>query len=96
VLAHTHRTIERTVSQTQEVLYIRKGKVQITLYDNEHVFLSEKILVTGDVILLASGGHALKMLEDSEIIEVKQGPYSGDEDKRGFVPVDKYEYKTSN
>ena len=39
---------------------------------------------TGDVVLLAHGGHGFKMLEKSEIIEVKQGPYSDDNDKTRF------------
>ncbi|SVD87814.1 uncharacterized protein METZ01_LOCUS440668, partial [marine metagenome] len=71
----------------QEVLYIKSGKVRVDFYDNEKCYMESKILVKGDVILLADGGHGFKMLESSEIIEVKQGPYAGDMDKERFKPV---------
>lgn len=38
----------------------------------------------GDVILLAAGGHGFEMLEDAEMIEIKQGPYCDDVDKVRF------------
>ena len=50
--------------------------------------MESRILYTGDVILLSDGGHGFKMLEPSEIIEVKQGPYCGEMDKVRFEPVD--------
>jgi hypothetical protein len=42
------------------------------------------VLEGGDVILLASGGHGFEVLEEIEMIEVKQGPYAGDQDKTRF------------
>ena len=51
------------------------------------------VLNKGDVILLAYGGHGLYMLEESEIIEVKQGPYADDLDKIRFNPVDNQKVK---
>ena len=38
-------------------------------------FFCDRILASGDVILLASGGHGIDIIKDAEIIEVKQGPY---------------------
>jgi len=38
-------------------------------------------------VLLAHGGHGFKILEPSEMIEVKQGPFSGEKDKVRFEPV---------
>ena len=52
-------------------------------------FLESRILNQGDVVLLAYGGHGFEMLEDSEMIEVKQGPYAGDMDKVRFESVGK-------
>jgi hypothetical protein len=46
--------------------------------------LESRILSSGDVLLLAFGGHGFQMLEDCEVIEVKQGPYSGELDKTRF------------
>ena len=83
---HFHNEVRREVFYTQEVLLVRKGKVKVDFYDQEQSYLESLILQTGDVVLLASGGHGFEMLEQSEIIEVKQGPYSGDQDKTRFEP----------
>lgn len=81
---HVHKLVERKVTLTQEVLYIKSGKVRVDFYDDDRNYLESKIVETGDVILLASGGHGFEMLENSEMIEIKQGPYCGDEDKVRF------------
>ena len=81
---HIHNDIPRKVNYTQEVLFIKSGCIKVNFYSNEKIFLESKILNQGDIILLAKGGHGFEMLEDSEIIEVKQGPYSGDIDKTRF------------
>ena len=45
----------------------------------------ERELTSGDVLFLCSGGHGFKILESTEMIEVKQGPYSNREkDKEEF------------
>lgn len=85
---HVHNPVKREVSFTKEVLFIRSGKVRVDFYDEEKNYLESRILHTGDVLLLAFGGHGFEMLEDSEIIEVKQGPYAGEADKTRFSPVD--------
>ncbi len=81
---HRHNLIERKVTLTQEVLYIKSGKVRVDFYDDAQTYLESSVLEKGDVILLAAGGHGFEMLEDSEMIEVKQGPYCGEEDKVRF------------
>ncbi|KQC02420.1 hypothetical protein [Pedobacter sp. Hv1] len=81
---HVHNLVERKVTLTQEVLYIKKGKVRVDFYDDDRNYLESRTIATGDVILLAAGGHGFEMIENSEIIEVKQGPYCGDEDKVRF------------
>jgi hypothetical protein len=85
---HRHNLVERKVHLTQEVLLIRSGKVRCDFYLNNELYFMSTILNTGDVILLCDGGHGFKMLEKSEIIEVKQGPYCGIEDKVRFTSVD--------
>lgn len=81
---HVHNPVIRTVKNTNEVLFIRKGKVHVDFYDKEKNFVDHRILVEGDVILLIDGGHGFRFLENSEIIEVKQGPYAGEKDKTRF------------
>jgi mannose-6-phosphate isomerase-like protein (cupin superfamily) len=92
---HVHNPVQRDVHFTQEVLVIKSGKVRVDYYDDEKVYLKSKILSKGDVVLLAYGGHGFEMLEDSEIIEVKQGPYAGELDKVRFEPVAKKDVELS-
>jgi hypothetical protein len=82
---HIHKLVERKVTLTQEVLYIKSGKVLVNFYDDDQSYLFNRTVSTGDVILLAHGGHGFEILEDAEMIEVKQGPYVGDEDKVRFI-----------
>jgi mannose-6-phosphate isomerase-like protein (cupin superfamily) len=81
---HIHNHINRDVSLTQEVLFIKSGKVRMEIFDLTKNPIREIILEAGDVVLLASGGHGFEMLEESEVIEVKTGPHLGDEDKTRF------------
>lgn len=83
---HVHNIVERKVTLTQEVLYIKSGVVRVDFYDDNKNYLESTNLLKGDVILLAAGGHGFEILEDAEMIEVKQGPYCGDEDKVRFTP----------
>ncbi|MGD0170542.1 MAG: hypothetical protein ABSB81_00215 [Halobacteriota archaeon] len=83
---HIHNRVNREVQLTQEVLLVRKGRVKVDLYDSKRTFIANTVLEAGDVILLASGGHGFTMLEPTEMIEVKQGPYVGDNDKTRFTP----------
>jgi mannose-6-phosphate isomerase-like protein (cupin superfamily) len=85
---HVHNPVKREVYITQEVLYIKSGIVRVDYYDSKKNYLESRNLYTGDVILLASGGHGFFMCEDSEIIEVKQGPYAQGLDKTRFNSID--------
>ena len=84
IAPHVHNKVRRVVFYTQEVLLIKKGKVKIDFYDNNKNLIDTRILETGDVIMLASGGHGFEMLEPTEMIEVKQGPFAGENDKTRF------------
>jgi hypothetical protein len=74
---HFHNKVQREVTYTQEVLFIRFGRVRVDLYTKELQFLQSVTLNQYDVIFLITGGHGFEMLEDCEMLEVKQGPYSG-------------------
>jgi hypothetical protein len=87
IAPHVHNAVPREVQFTKEVLFIKSGKVRVDFYDDDQIYLESRILNQGDVILLAFGGHGFEMLEASEIIEVKQGPYAGEADKTRFKPV---------
>jgi hypothetical protein len=87
ILPHVHNSVMRKVHFTKEVLFIRSGKVRVDFYDDDQSYIKSKILHQGDIILLAFGGHGFEMLEPTEIVEVKQGPYSGESDKTRFKSI---------
>lgn len=87
IAPHVHNEVPRCVAYTKETIFIKKGKVRVDFYDDDKVYLESKILQTGDVILLAFGGHGFKMLEATEMIEVKQGPYVENKDKVHFEAI---------
>lgn len=93
IYPHVHNAVSRNIEWTQEVLFIKSGRVRVDFYDQEHVYFESRVLNAGDVILLANGGHGFTMLEASEIIEVKQGPYASDKDKTSFKRVAKQKLK---
>ena len=84
---HVHNKVIREVHYTQEVLLLRKGKLRVDFYDDERNYLESRILEAGDLILLASGGHGFKVIEEVEMFEIKQGPYAGENDKTRFACV---------
>jgi mannose-6-phosphate isomerase-like protein (cupin superfamily) len=82
--AHIHTPVKRSVLYTQETLFIKRGRLRVDFFDEQQTYLKSRELRAGDVILLVKGGHGFEVLEDLEMIEVKQGPYSGDHDKTRF------------
>jgi mannose-6-phosphate isomerase-like protein (cupin superfamily) len=91
---HVHNPVPREVHYTQEVLFLKRGRLRIDFFDDEQAYLESRILEAGDVILLATGGHGFEALEEIEMIEVKQGPYAGEIDKTRFQgQIEKLRYK---
>ena len=85
--AHRHRPVAREVLYSQEVLLIKKGLLRVDFYNDDESYLESRVLKSGDVILLAGGGHGFEVLEAVEMIEVKQGPYAGEQDRSRFDSV---------
>lgn len=81
---HVHIETVRTTDLVQEVLFVEKGQVEVTLYSDKLSIIEVKILNEGDIILLANGGHGFKILESARLFEVKQGPYVENKDKIRF------------
>ena len=81
---HVHNPVPRNVQFTQETLFIKRGQLRVDFFDTERRYLCSRILHAGDVILLVQGGHGFEVLEELEMFEVKQGPYTGEEDKTRF------------
>jgi hypothetical protein len=74
--AHRHPVQERKVyTQTHEVLIVQKGRMRVDFYNSRNMLVASRTLGVGDIVLLCAGGHGFEMLEDTQLIEVKQGPY---------------------
>jgi mannose-6-phosphate isomerase-like protein (cupin superfamily) len=93
IVPHIHNRIPREVQFTQEVLFIRRGKLRVDFYSENGDYLESRMLEAGDTILLTAGGHGFEVLEDLEMIEVKQGPHAGEGDKTRIEGVDKMSVK---
>jgi mannose-6-phosphate isomerase-like protein (cupin superfamily) len=83
--AHVHNPVQRSIAYTQETLFIKRGRLRVDFFSEQQKYLESRELKAGDVILLVKGGHGFEVLEELEMIEVKQGPYAGDQDKTKFV-----------
>lgn len=86
--AHIHNKIKREVFYTSETLIIKEGKIRADIYDDNKNYLESKILEKGDIILFIDGGHGFKFLEDTQMVEIKQGPYLSVNDKVRFEDVE--------
>ncbi|MDD8017227.1 MAG: hypothetical protein PHP42_02520 [Bacteroidota bacterium] len=85
---HVHNPVVREVQYTLEVLFLKRGKLRVDFYTETKEYIESRVLVGGDLILLATGGHGFEVLEEIEMYEVKQGPYAGDQDKTRFKGID--------
>ena len=85
---HVHNPVTRSVHYTQEVLFLRRGRLRVDFYRTDGGYLESRVLGPGDVILLISGGHGFEVIEEIEMIEVKQGPYAGELDKTRFKGIE--------
>ena len=88
VRPHVHKDVSRLVQGVQEVLHIEYGVVEVDVYAGDGTKVWNTKLSDGDTILFIDGGHGLKVMSDTRILEVKQGPYLGaSEDKSWLNPV---------
>lgn len=84
ICPHVHKQVHREIDNTREILVIKKGCYRVDFYSEEKQYLKSCIVRTGDVILLLSNAHGFKALEDTELYEIKQGPFAEGMDKEKF------------
>lgn len=84
ITRHTHARVERRLETTAEVLVVRKGRCQIDVYDDDRMLVATRELATGDVMIMVAGGHGFRMTEETILLEIKQGPYVGADQKEVF------------
>lgn len=84
VQAHKHNPVEHRILETQEVLFVRQGRMRVDFFTEAREPVGSAELAAGDLILLCGGGHGFTMLEETVMVEVKQGPYVGEAEKTKF------------
>jgi hypothetical protein len=86
IQAHIHEPISRQLIGTQEVLFVRSGRIRVDFYESDRTYVSSATLGAGDLMLLNTGGHGFEVLENTDMIEIKQGPFAEGRDKTRFTP----------
>jgi hypothetical protein len=81
---HDHRPLERKIVGTSEVLVVKQGRCEIDIYNDERELVATRELGPGDIMLMVGGGHGFRMIEDTIFLEIKQGPYTGVDEKERF------------
>lgn len=81
---HLHRPLERHLVGTSEVLVVQRGRCEIDIYNDDRNLVATRELDKGDIMLMVGGGHGFRMLEDTVFLEIKQGPYTGMDEKERF------------
>ena len=81
---HDHRPLERHLYGTAEVLVVQRGRCEIDIYNEERQLIATRELRPGDIMLMIAGGHGFRILEDTTFLEIKQGPYTGEDEKERF------------
>ena len=84
VKRHVHKKIERNITGTAELIMIKAGSCEIDIYNDDRELVATRSLSFGDIVLTVNGGHGFRMQEDTTLVEVKQGPYSGVDEKDRF------------
>lgn len=84
VVRHLHKPLQRSLVGTSEVLILRKGRCIMDVYNNDKMLVASRELNQGDIMLMVDGGHGFRMLDDTVFLEVKQGPYTGIDEKERF------------
>lgn len=85
IAPHCHNPVIRTTEGTSEVLFVRRGRLAADFYRMDGTRLASRMLEAGDVLILLAGGHGFRCLEETELWEVKSGPYVGAADKTRLV-----------
>ena len=77
-IPHAHKIAPRLAKRTQEVIYLKSGKVRLSIYNERGKIIKKTILKSGDIAIIFGGGHSFEILENkTQALEVKNGPFLG-------------------
>lgn len=83
VAPHIHKPHKRETNILQECLVVIIGKLRVSFFDEEdRTSVTQIDLISGETCIILAGPHSVEFLEDSEVIEIKNGPFF--DDKRPF------------
>ncbi|MCF7892147.1 MAG: radical SAM protein, partial [Candidatus Omnitrophica bacterium] len=81
---HYHNSVQETNpfgdKLRQEFVHVLKGKIKVFVYTKEWELIDTVVLNSGDSIYLTEA-HQVEFLEDTTLLEVKQGPYPSTRDE---------------
>jgi quercetin dioxygenase-like cupin family protein len=78
--AHTHPDRTRTVNRHQEVIHVIEGSLSVDVYDENRTLQGTISVQQGQTVVFLRGGRGWTAENDARILEVKQGPYQGEDD----------------
>jgi hypothetical protein len=81
---HVHLPIERHLVGSTEVLLMQQGRCEVDVYTDDRRLVATRELHVGDILIAVAGGHGFRVLEDTVLLEIKQGPYPGGKEKERF------------
>ena len=84
ITRHMHLPVERHLVGTTEVLLVQRGRCEVDVFGPNRQLVTTCELQVGDMLIAVSGGHGFRILEDTVLLEVKQGPYPGGAEKERF------------
>ena len=74
IVRHVHKPRPRVISDFMEIIFVKRGKMITEIYNPDNKLISTREIETGDLLIMFSGGHCFRMLEDTILLEIKQGP----------------------
>jgi hypothetical protein len=93
-----HRHISRPGQnpiRTQEIMIIFSGLVLINIYDEEDKFIESHYLHPGEFFLQFQGGCGYQVIKDTRMMEIKTGPFYGDDIDRVRISIGEKNAPTS-
>jgi quercetin dioxygenase-like cupin family protein len=84
IARHMHLPVERHLVGTTEVLLVERGRCEVDVFGPDRQLVTTRELRAGDLLIAVGGGHGFRVLEDTVLLEIKQGPYPGGAEKERF------------
>jgi cupin fold WbuC family metalloprotein len=75
---HNPKELFKEKIKPNECWIVLNGKIDISLFDEDKNNIKNTILSKGSILITIDGGHSInKSSQDSELVEIKLGPYKG-------------------